>query len=139
MTGTVELRVLFDGECGLCSRSVQFLYKREARARFTFTPLQSSLGRELAAVAGIDPDDPSSFAVLDEQDKAHLRSAGAFLALRHCGGLWPLFGTIAGLLPRALTDFCYNFIAQRRLRFFGTADVCSLQQGGLAERLITLP
>ena len=139
MSGITDLRVLFDGQCGLCSRTVQFLYKREARARFTFTPLQSDLGRQLAAGIGIDPDDPASFAVLDPMGKGYLRSTGAFFALKHCRQPWSVFAIAAGLLPRAMTDFCYDFIAKRRLRFFGAADVCSLQQGGLAERMITSP
>lgn len=139
MSDRRELRVLFDGQCGLCSHSVQFLYKREMKARFSFVPLQSPYGKELAKQIGIDPDDPSSFAVLDDNDTPFLRSSGAFLALRHCTFPWPAIARVAGILPRVFTDGCYTYIAKRRLRFFGTADVCSLEQAGLAERLVTLP
>jgi predicted DCC family thiol-disulfide oxidoreductase YuxK len=132
-----QLRILFDGYCGLCSRTVHFFLDREATARFVFTPIQSPAGRLLAARAGLDADDPASFAVFDEQGQPRLKSAGAFHALRYCSRPWPALSALCRLLPRWLCDAVYDQIARRRLRFFGSTDICALAGPELRSRLQT--
>lgn len=131
-----ELRVVYDGSCGLCSRTVHFLYKNEKSARFTFTPIQSPCGQVLARRSGLDPLDPSSFAVISADGRTRLKSTAAFFALKHCKRPWPQVSWACGLLPRRLTDFAYSFIARRRLAYFGSADACSLAGRDLTSRLV---
>jgi predicted DCC family thiol-disulfide oxidoreductase YuxK len=119
-----RLRILFDGECGLCSRSVRFLFAREETAMFVFTPIQSVAGRILAKSADLNPDDPSSFAVFDENGGARLKAAAALYALGYCRQPWRSLAAFGRLLPQRLCDALYDFVAQHRIRFFGTADVC---------------
>ena len=38
--------LFFDGVCGLCDRLVQFVLRRDRRARFRFAALQSDLAAE---------------------------------------------------------------------------------------------
>jgi DCC1-like thiol-disulfide oxidoreductase len=54
--------ILFDGVCVLCSRSCNFVSKRDRRGYFRFVPIQLAEGRPLAEQLGIDPDRPDSFA-----------------------------------------------------------------------------
>ena len=44
--------VLFDGVCGLCSSTVNYVMKHDRNATFFFTPLQSPYGQMLLAKAG---------------------------------------------------------------------------------------
>ncbi|MCK5941736.1 MAG: DUF393 domain-containing protein, partial [Planctomycetes bacterium] len=44
--------ILFDGDCNLCNRSVQFVIARDPAARFRFAALQSEAARAALAAAG---------------------------------------------------------------------------------------
>lgn len=132
-----SLRVLFDGQCGLCSKTVHFLFRNEETATFVFTPIQSEAGRILAKSAGLNPDDPSSFAIFDECATARFKSAAAFFALSYCRQPWRTVAAICRMLPERLCDAGYDFVAGRRLSFFGTTDVCALAPEALRARLET--
>ncbi|MBK7756242.1 MAG: DUF393 domain-containing protein [Deltaproteobacteria bacterium] len=49
------LVVLYDGVCGLCDKSVQWLMDHDPQGRFHFTPLQ---GRDRRRPARAPPRDP---------------------------------------------------------------------------------
>lgn len=135
MSERPTIRVLFDGECGLCARTVRFLFAREATARFVFTPMMSPLGQTLARGIGLDPADPSSFAAILPGGEARIASRGMFRLLMHCRNPWPAFAVLAGALPVRLTDAVYGAVARRRIRFFGRSDICQRPEPGLASRL----
>ena len=132
-----RLRILFDGECGLCSKTVQFFLRNETAATFVFTPIQSEAGRILAAAANLNPDDPSSFAVFDQNGAARLKSDGAFYALTFCRRPWRGIAALCRCLPPGLCDAVYDHVARRRLGFFGKTDVCALAPAPLRARLET--
>ena len=48
--------VFFDGECGLCSRVVQFIYKNENNNKIYFSPLQSKYAIDTLNQNNIKPD-----------------------------------------------------------------------------------
>jgi predicted DCC family thiol-disulfide oxidoreductase YuxK len=127
--------VFFDGNCGLCHGAVRFIARRDPRRRFRFAPLQSARGQSLSESLGLDPDQPDSL-ILEQGYGAYLRSEAA---LRIAAGLrfpWPALGMLR-VLPRSLRDRLYDFVARRRLRWFGTADLCDLRdQADVAGRLI---
>jgi predicted DCC family thiol-disulfide oxidoreductase YuxK len=128
--------IVFDGACGLCAHTVRFFFARERHAEFYFVPVQSEAGRLLAGQVGIDPDDPETFAVVSPDGRVRTKSTGAFYALRQCGRGWRLLGSTTVLLPRLVTDWVYDFVARRRILWFGTADTCDLGPSPLRQRLI---
>ena len=71
MTGPV---VLFDGVCHLCSGTVRFLLRHDARGRLRFAPLQSDYGQRALKEAGLDPERLHA-AVADPTLKDALRRA----------------------------------------------------------------
>ncbi|QDU68147.1 thiol-disulfide oxidoreductase DCC family protein [Engelhardtia mirabilis] len=117
--------VLYDGDCGLCERSVQFILERDPKERFVFAPLQSQLARDLIRSIGADPDRLETIVLRDEAGRMHLRSGAALRIAARLRAPWPLLA--AGLvLPPLLRDGVYKWIARRRLRWFGSADSCRL-------------
>ena len=48
-TNGQPLTIFFDGECNLCSGSVQFILKRDPEERFRFASLQGVTGQQLLA------------------------------------------------------------------------------------------
>ncbi len=127
------LVLAFDGDCLMCNRSVRFLAERDRRKRLRFVPLQSPLGREMEQQAGSAA--LSTILVKDGQEVL-IRSEGAFKALEALGGGWAAVARLARLVPRPLRDAAYDFIARRRIAWFGKADACALPSEAVRERLI---
>ncbi|RIK99312.1 MAG: thiol-disulfide oxidoreductase DCC [Proteobacteria bacterium] len=114
--------LLFDGVCNLCHGAVRFVLARDRAARFRFAPLQSELGRALAARHGIDAGALDSVVLVDS-DGAHVKSGAAIGVLRALGPPWSLAWPLAWI-PRALRDAAYDFVARRRYGWFGRRDAC---------------
>jgi predicted DCC family thiol-disulfide oxidoreductase YuxK len=121
--------LLYDGDCGLCAGSVQFVLRREPpgrRGRLRFAPLQGQFGAQVRAaypelvgvdsVVWYDPASPSATVLV--------RSAAALAVARHLGGVWAVLGTLGRLVPRPLRDAVYDLIARNRQRL--VAQACLL-------------
>jgi predicted DCC family thiol-disulfide oxidoreductase YuxK len=126
--------ILFDGVCNLCAWAVCFIIERDPQARFRFAPLQSDAGRQLLTKHALDRTCLDSF-VLIEAGKAHIESSAALRVSRHLSGAWPAFYLFI-LMPRALRDPIYRFIAQHRYRWFGSADSCLMPTPELRARFL---
>jgi len=115
---------LFDGVCNLCSRSVQFILKRDRRNHFRFASLQSPLGQSLLQSSGLAAEHLDSFVLL-EDNKVYTRSSGALRVCRKLGGAWPLLYVLM-IIPRPLRDGIYNWVARHRYKWFGKKESCWL-------------
>ena len=104
--------ILFDGECGFCARTVQFITRRDPRCHFRFAPLQSTEGRGLLLRHGL-PADQIDSVVLIANGAVFTRSTAALRICRQLSGVWPLL-TAFLVLPLTWRDRIYDFVAQRR-------------------------
>ena len=108
--------VLYDGVCGLCNRLVAFLIRRDRRDQFRFAPLQGEFARNQLRRYDLDSKDFDTVVVLSDfgapNEHALTRSQAALWAVTRLGGAWKLFA-IARLLPLALREALYRFIARR--------------------------
>jgi predicted DCC family thiol-disulfide oxidoreductase YuxK len=134
--------VLYDGHCGLCDRSVRWLVERDRGAVLRFAPLQGETAAPILERYGIPADrDFRTMLVVDEpatpRERLRVRSDGALAALVALGGRWRFFAGLARLVPRFLRDAVYDFVAARRLRWFGRLDACRIPTP--AERARFLP
>ncbi len=119
--------LLYDGECGFCAGSVQFVLRHEGAARrdaLRFAPLQGAFGtmvrERFPDVGGVDSVvwfDPSR----DGARAVRLKSAAALAALAHVGGLWRIAAAVGLLVPRIVRDLVYDAIAKRRFEFAAPA------------------
>ena len=125
--------IAYDGECMLCSRSIRFLAEHDSKRRLRFVTLQSRLGREMEAAA---TGETLNTVVAKKRGKVFTYSDAVLEILKTIGGPWAILGTLGFVLPRALRDRAYRFIARNRYRWFGKADVCSLPSPALRERMI---
>lgn len=130
-----EAIVLFDGECNLCQRAVQFILRRDRRRRFRFAALRSGAGRTALAAAGAPADLPDSMVLLEGGGRIHLRSGAALRIARRLSMPWPLFAVLLAV-PRPLRDWAYDVLARRRLRWFGRADRCLVPSPELRSRFL---
>jgi predicted DCC family thiol-disulfide oxidoreductase YuxK len=125
--------ILFDGVCVLCSRSVQFVLKRDRDAWFRFTPIQSPHGRALAQRLGISADAPETNAVV-ARGRAHLKADSSIEVLRRLPG--HAWSRLFALVPRWLRDFVYDCVATNRYRVFGRTESCMVPTPELNTRFV---
>lgn len=126
--------IFFDGVCNLCQGSVQFIIKRDPHRRFRFAQLQSEAAAEHLKPHGVDPSALDSVVLL--QDGRVYTEARA--ALKIAAGLrfpWPLLGGFR-VLPDAVLNPFYRFVARRRYRWFGKSEHCMLPTPELKERFL---
>jgi predicted DCC family thiol-disulfide oxidoreductase YuxK len=116
--------LLFDGVCNLCNSSVQFVLKRDLRERFLFASLQSEAGQELMKAHGLDPASLNTVVLID-QDKAYTRSSAGLQVCKYLGFPWSLMG-VFWIVPAALRNWVYNWIARNRYRWFGKQEYCMM-------------
>jgi predicted DCC family thiol-disulfide oxidoreductase YuxK len=114
--------LLFDGYCNLCSRLVNFIIKRDKKAKFLFVSLQSASGQSLLKKFGLPTDDFDSVVYI-RSDKYFLKSSAILHILKELGGIWKLF-FIFIIIPNFIRDFIYKIIAKRRYKIFGRHDSC---------------
>ena len=121
--------VLYDGECGLCDRTVAFILKRDRADRFRFATLQGPLAARILSQHGIDPARLDSVRVVDRPGKADERvfskTRAILYILDRLGGFWRVFAPFQ-ILPDFLLNCPYNFVARIRYRVFGRHDHCAL-------------
>jgi predicted DCC family thiol-disulfide oxidoreductase YuxK len=133
--------VLYDGLCGLCDRTVQWLLQHDRRGALVFAPLQGETARPYLDVTkqtgSPDGFDTIVFVERDQRgtDRVHVRSRAAFRILRLVGAPWSWLAVFS-LLPAFLTDAGYRFIARRRLRWFGQLDACRLPDAKTRARFL---
>jgi predicted DCC family thiol-disulfide oxidoreductase YuxK len=123
-----EHLVLFDGTCGLCDHTVQFLLNKDRKELLHFSPLQGAIAAELLTE---NPELQKLDSILyvhtasqaSQQIFAH--SAAAIELCRLLPPPWSLISLIR-YLPRPIRDLGYKIVAQNRLRIFGTVEACRL-------------
>jgi predicted DCC family thiol-disulfide oxidoreductase YuxK len=119
-----ERIVVYDGYCHVCSGGVQFFERFRVTPPFLLLPTQSAQGRELLARHNIDPDDPSTFLVLDG-GRIFTASDASIHMMVAMGGAWRLMN-VARIVPRAWRDAAYRLLARNRYRWFGRRATCYL-------------
>lgn len=131
--------IVFDGVCVLCNGWVGFLLRHDRAGRYRFTAMQSDAGRELLAAHGLDPDDPSSFLLIEHDVAQAPRVSTDSDAIRRVlvglGGVWRMANVIA-LVPRGLRDPAYRWLARNRYRWFGRHDACLLPKPEHRQRFL---
>jgi len=116
--------VLFDGVCNLCSKSVQFILKRDKKNQFLFGSLQGAYGQEMLKKYQLPANEFNSF-MLIEGDKLYTKSSGALRMLKHLGGWWRLLYVFI-IVPKFIRDGIYNWISKNRYKWYGKMNECWL-------------
>lgn len=126
--------MLFDGVCHLCAGSVQFVLRRDPAALFRFATLQSDFGQTELQRFGL-PAQSLASVLLIEDGQLYQKSTAALRIARKLSAGWPLlYGFI--IVPRPLRDWVYDFIGNRRYRWFGKMNACWLPDEDVRDRFL---
>ena len=132
--------LLYDGTCGFCAESVQFVLQHDRRRTLRFASLQGAMGAEIRArhpeldavdsVIWYEPEGESA------RELVLVRSSAVLRVLRYLGGQWSLLAWGGALVPRTVRDRLYDFIARHRHKLVRGAPVCVIPTPDQRERFL---
>ena len=127
--------LLYDGTCGFCAASVQWVLRRDRRGTLLFAPLQGStaepvlmLRPELAKV--------DSVVWVGEGGEVLTRSSAAFAVARYLGGGYGVAARLGALIPRPIRDGVYDLIAKHRHTIIRGDPACMLPSAEERKRFL---
>ncbi|MEQ9103734.1 MAG: thiol-disulfide oxidoreductase DCC family protein [Rhodothermales bacterium] len=126
--------ILFDGVCNLCNASVNFVIDRDPHAVFRFGALQSEEGRRVLAQSRVDEAWLDSIVLIDG-DGVHTASDAALRIASRMPFPWSWL-RVFRIVPRALRDAVYHWVARNRYRWFGKQETCRIPTPELQARFI---
>ena len=122
--------LLYDGVCGLCQYTVRWLLRHDPQGRLLFAAQQQPLAVEIFARHPHNTGHINSAVLVTNfdspQETLTIRSDAILGCLTVLGGRWALLARVGRLVPRALRDAAYRWLARHRIRLFGSAELCAL-------------
>lgn len=112
--------VFYDGDCGFCNSSVQFILNKKKSA-FYFAALQSEFAKEALGKYDIQINLDTIYFL--KNGRVYDRSSAALQIARGLKGLYPLLYGLY-IIPKFIRDPFYNLIARYRHRI--RAGYCML-------------
>jgi predicted DCC family thiol-disulfide oxidoreductase YuxK len=125
--------ILFDGECHVCDKSVEFIIKRDPDGYFHFASLQSEVGQNILNYYRVERDIDSL--VLIDHNQYYQKSTAALKICRNLKGL-SKFLYILLIIPLPIRDFFYKIIVKNRYRWFGKKNICMLPLPNVKKRFL---
>jgi len=113
--------LVYDGSCGFCARSVQFILRHEQRHDLLFVPRDSELGKDLRRQFHLEAVESMLWIANGE---AAIESGAVLNAAKYLGGIWAMLAAIGSLVPAFLRNPVYRFIARNRRRISSSANAC---------------
>ena len=126
--------VFYDGDCGFCNSSVQFVLERNRKENVKFASLQSDFGAKTLAIFNLPTDYVSSL-VLVENGNVFVKSDAALKLAKHLNGLWKI-GSVLLIIPKFIRNPVYDWIARNRYKWFGKKEVCWIPEEKWGKRFL---
>jgi len=134
--------LLYDGHCGFCNGTVQFILARDPNGRMRFAPLQGEFAQRVITqhpeLRGVD-----SLILVEREgqggpERVTVRSKAVLAIARYLGGWWRT-AAVLGLVPRPVRDWVYDAFARHRYRCFGRYDRCPAPRAEVRSRFLEDP
>ena len=119
----VQTILFFDGVCGLCNKTVDFVLVRDRMSKIKFAPLQGDTARQLLTPADLEN---LNTMVLWVEGRTYRKSAAAVRVLWRLSVAWQVLGTLLWVIPLPLRNLGYSLVARNRYRIFGKKESCRL-------------
>lgn len=122
--------LLYDGLCGFCDRTIQFIVKRDKIRTLRFAALQGEFAATLfKRFPDVRKIDSLVYVQTDANGAAQnvlVRSDAVIVIAAYLGGLWRVGGLLLRVIPRPVRDWAYSAFAKRRFRIFGRLPACRI-------------
>ena len=131
--------VLYDGVCGLCDRTVQFLLDVDRHRVLTFAPLQGETARSLLGSHQAMKHTLESIVFIRGYSTlnatTYQRSEAILRILNEVGGFWRVVSWLR-IIPRPVRDILYDWIGRNRYQWFGKFAECRLPSAEVRARFL---
>jgi len=114
---------------------VRFIIANDPAGHFRFASLQSPQGNAALARAGWRAKGVDSIVLIDG-NRLYRRSDAALRIAAELRAPWGLARALL-VIPPAIRDAVYDWVAKHRYEVFGKRDLCALPDPALAERFLT--
>ena len=128
--------LLYDGTCGFCADSVQFVLKHDRKGEMRFAALDGTFGRAVVArhpeVRGYDSVLYVDPARDGRSERIYRHSDAVMRVATYLGGPWRLL-QLMRFVPAFIRDNAYRLVARHRHRLSATRPQCvipSVQERG---------
>ena len=131
--------LLYDGTCGFCAEGVQLVLRHDRRGVVQFAAVQGAFGMALVArhpglqsadsMIWVEPSTGGS-------ERVFVRSAAGLRVARYLGGVWRVL-LLGYLLPAAVRDTLYDFIARHRHQIMDRRDRCLVVPDEVRSRFLS--
>jgi len=127
--------ILFDGVCNLCNTTVIRVIKYDNKNVFFFTPLQSDVGKTITDHFNINTKNVDSILLHTPKDGVLKRSTAV---LKIASNLkFPIsMAFIFLIIPEAIRDYIYNFVAKNRYHWFGKKNACMIPNSEIVSKFL---
>jgi len=136
---SIPSRVLvYDGYCGMCDASVQWVLAHDPEGRFHMAALQGETAKGILARHPELPDRLDSMLVVERDEGGEVvrwESRAVLRLLVLLGWPWRVFGLLY-LVPKMIADPLYRFVARHRLKVLGKRDACRIPTEAEANRFL---
>jgi predicted DCC family thiol-disulfide oxidoreductase YuxK len=126
--------LVYDGSCGFCSRSVQFILRHERRHDLLFVTRDSPLGQDLRRHFHLEAVESMLWIA---GDQASIESNAVLRAAGYLGGIWSALATLGSLVPSFLRNWVYRQIARHRRKLGSAATSCLVPTAEQRERFLS--
>lgn len=126
--------LLFDADCILCNKSVQYILKHDSKKIFQFASLQSDFGQKFLEKHNF-PQNVYATVIYVKGDSIYIKSSAAIRAFASLNSLFKPF-ILALIIPVPIRDLVYNLIAKNRKHFFKNQTSCLIPSEELKKRMI---
>ncbi|RCS21417.1 DUF393 domain-containing protein [Phyllobacterium salinisoli] len=126
--------ILFDAECMLCSANAQFVLTHDKIGLFRLASMQGDVGAAIYRRHGMDPRNPSSILVV-ENNRVREDSDAVLSIYERLGLPWRLLSALR-IVPAFLRDPVYRWVAHNRYRLFGKRESCWVAPPEYRDRLL---
>lgn len=125
--------LLYDGECGLCDRTVQTILDLDRVGVIRLAALQGETGREVLLRHGLDPSPADGFKTLilvtgfrGPRERLRKESSAVLQLGRALGGRSRVLARFGECVPSFMRDAAYRLVARNRHSLFPPPDTCRL-------------
>lgn len=130
--------LLFDGDCGLCSRVVQLVLHADRKGSLRFAPLQGDFAREVLARHGELKDvDSMAWVERDLQgiERVLVRSNAVLSLAGYLGFPWRAL-TLGRVVPAFIRNGVYDWVARHRHQWFPPDPACRIPTAAERARMV---
>lgn len=108
--------LFYDGDCGFCNKSVQFVLKHNTKNPLLFfAPLQTQFCTDLLEEMHHPPLHLNTI-ILYIEGTIYTQSDAVIQILKHCKQ-YQFIGILFSIIPKKLRDKCYQIVSKNRKRW----------------------